>query len=113
APNRIEAYVVDHSEATMAAVEKVIVNFFDALPHTPIRAIGCNFQFQDSEPSAEIIGVFDTPEAIEGQYQVISRQSTVQIQLDECVLNFSRSLTGDQVSFRFNYHKAVESAEKC
>jgi hypothetical protein len=105
-PTRIELFAVDSQPATLSKVEEVLGRIVEVLPHTPIRAIGCNFQYTDAEPDPTVMDLFDTPEAIEAEYRVTARQASVQVELDNSILNFTRASSGNAVRFIFNYHRA-------
>lgn len=111
--NRIEAFVLDHEAATLKTLEKVLGNLLTVLPHTPVRAIGCNFHWTDNDPSADVLAYFDTPEGLEAEYRLLSNQLSVQIELEDAVLNFARVLAGGSVRINFNYHRAFERLDEC
>lgn len=105
-PGRTELFSVDGTPETFGRVEAVLLKMLEVLPHTPLSAIGCNFNYIDDEPSEEITKLFETPEGLEGEGQLNLRRVSVQLQLEAPeVLNFTRAMTSQDVRFSFNYHR--------
>lgn len=109
---RTDLLVRDGSEASFEAAETRLIKLLSVLPHTPLTAIGCNFRFNDPTPSQGILDLFDTPEEIEGSFGVNSRQLTAQLQMDNGVLNLSRTLSAGICQFSFNYHRDEADPER-
>jgi len=108
---RTELWALNAEPDVLDRVEAVLLRMLEALPHTPLSAIGCNLIFTDSTPPAAIEDLFATREGLEAEGVLNSRNSGVQLQVDDQVLNFSRHLTGDGARFQFNYHRAQTDAE--
>lgn len=104
-PSKTELWSLDGEDETLAQVESVLLNMLDALPHTPLTAIGCNLVYTDAEPPERVVDLFTTPEGLEAEGVLNMRQSGVQLQLDDHVLNFARFLTATDARFSFNYHR--------
>lgn len=111
--NRIEFYAANNDPATFAAAENALKKVLEILPHTPIQAIGCNLRWVDSDPSEDMIDLFDSPEGLEGNFQIQARQFAAQILHENAVLNFSRASANGEVQFSFNYHRSVTNADEC
>lgn len=112
-PSRIDFHAVNGDQATFTKVETVVDKILETLPHTPIRALGVNFRWMDEDPSGVVVDLFDTPEGLEGRFEVTMRQTSAQIQLEDAALNLGRVSSNTEVQFTFNYHSAVTSAEEC
>lgn len=112
AEGRTEILMQDGTEACINAAEARLVRLLTLLPHTPLSAIGCNFEFVDPTPPQAIIDLFDTQEALEGQQDVLRRQVTVQLRLDDATLNLTRVLSDEGCRFSFNYHRNETDWEK-
>jgi hypothetical protein len=110
---RTEILAVNTEADTLSKAESMLLKVLAVLPHTPLRAIGCNLNYRDPNPPDRLTELFDTPEQIEAEYPVIARQVSAQLTLEEnCVLNFGRALSQDQVRFSFNYHRTENNIGK-
>lgn len=112
-PNRMDLFAASAETPSLCAVESALRRVFELLPHTPIHAIGCNFRWTDSEPETSITDLFDTPEGLEGQYEVISRQASIQLSLEQSILNLTRASLENEIQFNFNYHRNFDGIENC
>jgi hypothetical protein len=113
AQSRTEIFALDAEAETLARVEEVLLKMLTTLPHTPLRAVGCNLNYVDDDPQEAIVGLFKTAEGFEGEGVLNVRQSGIQLQLDaESVLNFTRVLTASDARFSFNYHRAETDVER-
>lgn len=111
--NRIEFYVANKDPATFTAAENALRKVLELLPHTPVQALGCNLRWVDSDPSENMIDLFDSPEGLEGTFKVQAKQFAAQILHEDVVLNFSRASANGEVQFSFNYHRPVTNADEC
>ena len=109
-PSRLDGYVLTQDEAKTGELEKVILKAVEVLPHTPLFALGCNFLFVEEDPSSALLEIFNTPEGVEGEYPAHDRQFSVQMDIDDAVLNFTRSESNGTVQFSFNYHRALNAS---
>jgi hypothetical protein len=80
-PNRTEFFALDTQPKTLELVECVLLRMLEALPHTPLSAIGCNLSYIDDNPSEAIEEMFKTPEGFEAEGELNVRQSVVQLKL--------------------------------
>lgn len=112
-PNRLELYSVDGSDTAFEAVESALIKILELLPHTPIGAIGCNLLWDDTDPSSEILDLFDSAEGLEGIFAVEARHYRVAIDLDDKKLNLDRLNVGSEVQYRFNYHRPFKGIDSC
>jgi hypothetical protein len=111
-PSRMDVYTSGGSIDNFKRLEEAVAKIFEILPHTPVQGLGLNFKWTDSDPDEACSDFFQTPEGIEKKYVLNVRQSMFQAQLDDCVLNFTRTLSNGAAVFRFNYHQDVENSEK-
>lgn len=112
-PNRLELYVQSGNSANLTSAESALSRILDTLPHTPIQGIGCNFRWNDPDPTPKIIDLFDSPEGIEGQFKLQARQFSSKIDLEDTTLNFSRANVNNDVLFSFNYHRSLSGVIEC
>lgn len=111
--NRTELFALDAQPETLERVEAVLLKMLEALPHTPLTAIGCNLSYIDDNPSEAVVDLFKTPEGFEAEGVLNVRQSGVQLQLEGGqLLNFSRVLGPQEVRYSFNYHRAEGDSER-
>lgn len=113
AANRLELFLQNGAPETLTALEATLARVLELLPHTPIQAVGCNFRWTDTDPSSEIVDLFDTPEGLEGKFEVQMRQFGSQIVLPNATLNFVRAINGTEAQFNFNYNRLVSDGEQC
>ncbi len=102
-------------EAQLHACEQRIRAALTALPHTPIRALGINFQFQDTEPTPGNLALFPGNEGL-GETANLEFETTATavvraMAMEEYVLNFTRSLEPNNlVVYKFNFHYTITDA---
>jgi hypothetical protein len=112
-PNRTELFALDAQPKTLERVETVLLKMLEALPHTPLAAIGCNLSYIDDNPSEAIVNMFKTPEGFEAEGVLNVSHSGVQLQLEDGqLLNFSRVLGPQEARYSFNYHRAEADSER-
>ena len=109
--SRLEAYVLSQEDQRLEALERVLTRLVQVLPHTPLRGIGCNFQYRAEDSSDRLLALFDSPEGLEGEFSVTTRGFTVQLELVDALLNLSRAQNGATVQFSFNYHHSEHDPE--
>jgi len=100
------------SDEVLSRTETVAKAILEHLPHTPVFAVGVNFEFSDAHPNADLIKVFthsDDAGLVDRGYA--AEQITVQrrFALDDGVLNLSLTLASDSglVTANFNFHRDV------
>lgn len=111
-PSRVEAYVLDHLDAGLAQLSQVVGKIVEMLPHTPLRALGCNFSFLDEQPDDRLVAMFDSPEGIEGEGPVRIRTFVTKLDVDGVTLNLTRKYAGGPVQFLLNYHQNMSETEQ-
>lgn len=95
--------------------ESRAICILDLLPHTPIRAVGINFEFVDEHPTAELLTLFsDIDNLAEGSglnFETTVTSLTRTLVLNGAQLKFTRELGGQgAVTYRFNFHYPVTDA---
>ena len=105
-------FVVHPQQIEDAAVNRmceIATATLNALPHTPVSAIGVNFQYVEDSPSTELAGTFQIPDAARISdvgatvaTTLISRQLTVDGLTCNLKLTFD---SADNVVFDFNFHR--------
>jgi hypothetical protein len=81
--DRIIIGVQDNQDATLTEAERVAISILTTLRHTPLRAAGVNFGFQEPAPPAELSRHFnlsDNPQLTDIQYR-LSRSCLLSFQL--------------------------------
>ena len=97
----------------LADMEQVIGTILDELPHTPVAALGINFQWTEQHPPLPVLRCFDTTDAgslAEAGLEI--GQSSVIRRLNDHgrMINLNLTLNGGEVYFDFNFHHEVASA---
>lgn len=108
--DRVQVSLIDFQEGTINRAVSVLRNLVEKLPHTPIGAIGVNFRWFDVDAEQPTLDLFDTPENLEGKFEILDRTSKFKISGDDFELNLSRHLVDGEVVFEFNYHREVDQA---
>ncbi len=104
-PLRLSVFVDDLDEATTNLAEAAIIKAAEALPHTPVAAIGINFSFTVEEPDKDIVDILRSGDGLERIGPIIQSEINSRLQIEPTVqLNFSRSIVSDVLVMRFNYH---------
>lgn len=91
----------------------VVQRILNDLPHTPVSAIGVNFQFVQREPDAALLRLFDVqdhgPLADAG---LVLRETTIQRRFESegLTLNLQLGIGDEALMFNFNFHHASANA---
>lgn len=102
---RLEIYVNEASEAAFAKAEGLATNVLTVLGHTPLDALGVNFAYRDETISETMQDMLQTREGLEGDFKVLSRSATSQLDLgDGCVLNWLRRVDPTGFFAELNFH---------
>jgi hypothetical protein len=109
-PNSIEP---EKLKATEDAARKIL----DALQHTPVQAVGVNFEFYDDAPSRGFLRLFDDLDHLAENTGIDLRTQatalTYSMSLKDCILNLTREFAvSGRVSIKFNFHYVVNSARE-
>jgi hypothetical protein len=112
---RLTLGVQDSSDSTLSRLQHVAEQILTALPHTPVQGVGVNFQFEDREPSDELLNVFDlvdTTALAKAGAVVETTTITRRLSIAEDVVNMNLAYENDLVRVDLNFHKDVDSAEQ-
>ena len=94
--------------------ERVAGALFRELPHTPIQAVGQNFEFIESAPAEEQLRIFDSANDLPGKcdfrFDTTSQRLVVTIEFEGRTLNLTRTIANGQLTVSFNFHYVVTSA---
>lgn len=103
-------------EATLLEVERCSKTALELLGHTPIRALGVNFGFIESEPPVDILKTFDLADAgalSDAGYQVRATDIIRSIYIDSTILKLRISLSDEgAVHFHFNFTSQVATSQQ-
>ena len=92
----------------LKVVERVAAAALTELPHTPVTAVGVNFQFVEEDPQAKLLAVFNSADLnvlADAGFNVRSTQLRRELLRDNVTTNLSLALSHDRkVLFDFNYH---------
>lgn len=97
-------------EATLLRTEAMAHTVLQALPETPVQAIGVNFGFREEYPPAHLMALFNDADDLElGQegWGIGERKLTRRLTRGNEVLNLAMALSGQAVDFDFNFHTEV------
>lgn len=103
-------------EATLLEMERCSKAALELLGHTPIRALGINFGFIESDPPTEMLRTFDLADAgalSDAGYQVRATDITRSIDIDSTILKLKMSLSEEgTVRFHFNFTSQVATSQQ-
>lgn len=103
-------------EATLLEMERCSKTALELLGHTPIRALGVNFGFIESEPPVDMLKTFDLADAgalSDAGYQVRATDIIRSIDIDSTILKIKMSLRDDgAVHFHFNFTNQVATSQQ-
>lgn len=103
-------------EATLLEMERCSKAVLELLGHTPIRALGINFGFIESDPPIEILRTFDLADAgvlADAGYQVRATDITRSIEIGSTILKLKISLSDEgTVRFHFNFTSQVANSQQ-
>lgn len=117
-PGRSRVVIVvpnDAGEADINNVEAIASAILRELPHTPMQAVGQNFEFVENNPTPEQLNIFDSSDdlsdAFDFAFNQISQQVVSSIQFEGRTLNITRTVLDGKLTLKFNFHYNVTSAE--
>jgi hypothetical protein len=111
---RVMVLPTKEDEDTLRRVEATAIKILELLPHTPVTAVGINFQFVESEPSADLAELFrfrDTQGIAGIGFETASWGVARRLTKADFVLNFASVLEDNHVTFDFNFHSEVTGAQ--
>lgn len=115
---RIEFYTRDISD--LKPLYDVVAKLADLLPHTPVRAVGINFDFKVSDEVSDTVPLLSTDEVFDGFGTAVNMERSDSIAVEkasllelegsgrlECSLNLTRVSDFETVEIKFNYHSNI------
>jgi hypothetical protein len=104
-PGRFELYLNSDDVGCWSYAEELSIRLLEALPHTPIRALGVNFFFTEEFPTDDLLDALTVNDRLAEQCDLIGQElkSTVFVN-ENCELGLTRQSNDDGASFNFNYH---------
>ena len=116
-PGRLILGVDVPSDASLTRIEGIAIRTLRDLPHTPIRGAGINFGFLETDPSPELVELFqftDTNRLADAGF--IARESSLKRNLrfdEDRQLNLTLELRSDgALSVDVNFDGEVSSSEE-
>jgi len=113
-----ERLQIDVLKCTYDVLEQALkagVNVLDALPVTPISAIGFNVNFKSAEARTELISAMecgiDAKVAVNG-FDLIGKLSGRTLRFNEGVINLTVLWTNEEYQVNFNFHLETSDKEK-
>jgi hypothetical protein len=106
--NRLEMFPTSAAESAFDAAESATAKIVELLPHTPISAYGINFRLLEEAPSADLLKMIRSYDALEERgLDVVKETLTSAINLEPKVqLMVQRQKEGTSLIFDFNFHRS-------
>lgn len=96
-------------------MERCSKTALEMLLHTPVRALGINFGFTESDPPTEMLKTFDLADAgalADAAYEVRSTEIMREIAIGSTILKLKMGLSDGTVRFHFNFTNQVAGAQQ-
>jgi hypothetical protein len=101
------------TDKVLRLAETVARRILKTLPHTPLQAFGINFVFVETDPTPEVLPVFEI-----GDWSRLAEHTgsenkiavTRSIKLEGHLLNLTITKDGGTVYFQFNFHFELKDA---
>ena len=89
------------------------VNLLEALPETPLIAVGYNIRYRSDQPEPTFLALTATPleSKLAGQEKVVRTENKHSMSYEEGLLNLLISEAKDSCSVQLNFHKDSENCE--
>jgi hypothetical protein len=97
-------------DASLLRAEKMARTVLQALPETPVQAVGVNFSFKDKNPAPPLVSMFndtDDAELAAQDWSIGERKITRKLTRGGQMLNLTMTYTAGVVQFDFNFHSAA------
>jgi hypothetical protein len=101
------------TDACLGKAEGMATAVLNALPNTPINAVGVNFGFTEGNPGQDVLTLFNSacdPLITESGWQIQGRVLKRELQKDGRTLNLNLTYRDTVVSVDLNFHRQVKSA---
>jgi hypothetical protein len=113
--DRVVIGLLAANDETLLEAEKTAVKLLELLPHTPVRAVGLNFGYQEDEPAKSLTTIFDLSDH-ERVSSYLPDQVMTQIKrtllVNERNCNMSLAFQNGIVTLDLNFHFDVENADE-
>lgn len=100
--------------AVLETMERVALKVLSDLPHTPVQAVGVNFQFRESDPDHSLLELFNfqkDAELVDAGAGIKARSLTRLLTIDDHMLKLRTDLLeSGHMIIDFNFHKDVADA---
>jgi hypothetical protein len=97
-------------DASLLRAESMARTILEALPETPLQAVGVNFAYKEEAPAGSLITMFndaDDVELAQQEWAIGERKITRQLTGGEEQLNLTMTYDRGAVTFDFNFHKVT------
>ncbi len=115
--SRLTLQVEHANDDSLKLLQEAAHRILVALSHTPISAMGSNFEVVEQDPPEQHVKVFTGTEDLANhlafRFDPLFEQTTSSLRLETSVLNISRRREGASLTVTFNFHYEADSAEKC
>ena len=95
--------------------QEVAIKVLAELPHTPVRAVGVNFQYDESDPSDQLLAPFQlNDQGMLGDAGASIRTTSIKRSLEsnDQLVNFTLDLLENgHVNIAFNFHQEAPNAD--
>jgi len=113
---RIDLKPQDDEDSTLIKIEQVAKTILDKLEHTPVSAVGVNFQYMDASPSDDIVKVFqfeDNDYLSALDYEIEANTIGRKLKKNGHVINLTLVYNiVEKLTFDFNFHESVSIASE-
>lgn len=121
-PQRLEIFLRDIDQ--LAPINELITKLAQKLPHTPVKAIGVNFNYTVEGDISATVAQFETGESLDTIGTTLAQDRTDSIQIPEenlieyedgrrrdAVLKLSRNTDFNSVHMYMNYHQDLPDVQ--
>lgn len=112
--DRLQLHSKNPTDEKLDGLRDLAMRVLGRLPHTPVSALGVNFQWRESEPSQELVALFDFDDNHRlGDMDAEVGESRIrrELRIDGQLLHLTLILTAEaRLMVDLNHHWAVESA---
>jgi hypothetical protein len=113
--NRVTFAAIKHDDETLVRMETMALNLVNILEHTPVKAVGLNFGFEDAiegDPLINLLNLQDNILINKIGCEIENTSITRKLKIDNNIINFKVEAQGARVHFGFNYHFDVKETKE-
>ncbi|MCH8874418.1 hypothetical protein IH824_16910, partial [candidate division KSB1 bacterium] len=109
--NKLNFSPINKTDENFDFIQELGLKTADYLPHTPVRAFGINFVFEEKidERLSELLKLGDQKKLIQFGSKIKKGQYRHQLEIDEKLLNLTISTDHKTVAFDFNFHFDIKN----